>query len=307
MAKWSLSPLKSKGKTGANNPMPTIGLIYDRIRWEEKALINASKKAAIPLTPIDAKKFYINPSEGIKTFQEAFGSIAIQRCIGYFRGLHITAILENAGLAVINSFRTSLTCGNKLFTTLALTKAGILSPKTIVAFTPETTLKALDIVGYPAVLKPVVGSWGRLVALVKDRESAQAIIEAREEIRNALLHIYYVQEFVKRPPRDIRIIVIGNEMVAASYRYPPSGEWRTNVARGGTSKPCPLTDELERLAFKASEAVGGGVVAVDCMEGPNGLVVHEVNGTMEFRGISSTTEVDIAKKILEYAVGVAKK
>jgi len=307
MAKWSLSPLKSKGKTGANNLMVTIGLIYDRIRWEEKALINASKKAGISLTPIDAKKFYINPSEGIKTFQEALGNIVIQRCIGYFRGLHITAVLENSGLAVINSFRTSLTCGNKLFTTLALTKAGVLSPKTLVAFTPETALDALDMVGYPAVLKPVVGSWGRLVALVKDRESAQAIIEAREEIRNALLHIYYVQEFVKRPPRDIRIIVIGNEVVAASYRYPPSGEWRTNVARGGTSKPCPLTDELERLALKASEAVGGGVVAVDCMESPNGLVVHEVNGTMEFRGISSTTEVDIAKKILEYAVGVAKK
>jgi len=307
MVKWSLSPLKSREKTGANNLMVTIGLIYDRIRWEEKALINASKKAGISLKTVDAKKIYINPSENTKTFQEAFGSIVIQRCIGYFRGLHITAILENAGLTVINSFRTSLTCGNKLFTTLALTKAGILSPKTLVAFTPETALEASDKVGYPAVLKPVVGSWGRLVALVKDRESTQAIIEAREEIRNALLHIYYVQEFVKRPPRDIRIIVIGKEVVAASYRHPPPGEWRTNVARGGTSKPCPVTNELKELALKASEAVGGGVLAVDCMEGPNGFLVHEVNGTMEFRGISSTTEVDIAKKVLEYAVGVAKK
>jgi len=307
MAKWSLSPLKLKGKIGANNPMVTIGLIYDRIRWEEKALINASKKAGISLTPIDAKKNYINPSEDTKTFQEAFGSIVIQRCIGYFRGLHITAILENSGLPVINSFQTSLTCGNKLFTTLTLTKADILSPKTLVAFTPETTLKALDMLGYPAVLKPVVGSWGRLVALVKDRESTQAIIEAREEIRNALFHIYYVQEFVKRPPRDIRIIVIGEEVVAASYRCPPPGEWRTNIARGGTSKPCPLTSELEEIALKASRAVGGGVLAVDCMESPKGLVVHEVNGTMEFRGISATTEVDIAKKILEYVVGMAKK
>jgi [lysine-biosynthesis-protein LysW]--L-2-aminoadipate ligase len=307
MAKGSLSPLKSKGKTGANNPMPTIGLIYDRIRWEEKALINASKKAGISLKPVDAKKIYINPSEDVKTFQDYFGNIVIQRCIGYFRGLHITAILENAGLAVINSFRTSLTCGNKLFTTLALTKAGVLSPKTLVAFTPEAALEALNMVGYPAVLKPVVGSWGRLVALVKDRESTQAIIEAREEIRNALLHIYYVQEFVKRPPRDIRIIVIRNEVVAASYRHPPPGEWRTNVARGGTSKPCPVTNELKELALKASGAVGGGVLAVDCMEGPEGLLVHEVNGTMEFRGISAITEVDIAKKVLEYAVGLAKK
>ncbi len=287
--------------------MATIGLIYDRIRWEEKALINASKKVNVSLRPIDAKKNYMKPSEDAEKFQEAFGNIVIQRCIGYFRGLHITAILENSGLPVINSFQTSLTCGNKLFITLALTKAGVSNPKTLVAFTPETALKALDKMGYPAVLKPVVGSWGRLVALVKDRESAQAVIEAREEIRNALLHIYYVQEFVKRPPRDIRIIVIGEEVVAASYRYPPQGEWRTNIARGGSSQPCPITSELEELALKASKAVGGGVLAVDCMESRNGLVVHEVNGTMEFRGISTTTDVDIAKKVLEYAVKVAKK
>lgn len=287
--------------------MVSIGLIYDRIRWEEKALINASKKADIPLKPIDAKKIFINTSKDVNAFKEDFGSIVIQRCVSYFRGLHITAILENMGLTVINSFQTSLTCGNKLFTTLALIKAGLPSPKTMMAFTPETALKALDTVGYPAVLKPVVGSWGRLVALVKERESAQAVIEAREEIKNALLHVYYIQELIKRPPRDIRVIVIGDEVVAASYRYPPPGDWRTNVARGGVSKPCPITKELKQLALKASEAVGGGVVAVDCMEGPDGFLVSEVNGTIEFRGISSTTEVDIAEKILDYTIREAKK
>jgi len=286
--------------------MAPIGLIYDRIRWEEKALISASKKAGVPLTPIDAKKVYVDAFEEAETLEKTFGSTVIQRCISYFRGLHMTALLENAGICVINSFKTSLTCGNKLFTTLALAEAGISSPKTMVAFTPETALKAMDTLGYPAVLKPVVGSWGRLVTLVKDRESAQGLIEAREEIRNALLHIYYVQEMVKRPPRDIRVIVIGDEAVAASYRYPPPGEWRTNIARGGASKPCPLTRELKRLALKSAEAVGGGVVAMDCMEGPEGFLVHEVNSTIEFRGISSTTDVDIAEKILEYAVRTAK-
>lgn len=287
--------------------MASIGLIYDRIRWEEKALIKASKKAGISLKPIDAKRIFINTSQDADAFKEDFGSIVIQRCVSYFRGLHITAILENMGLTVINPFQTSLTCGNKLFTTLALIKAGLPSPKTMMAFTPESTLKALDTVGYPAVLKPVVGSWGRLVALLKERESAQAVIEAREEIKNALLHLYYVQEFVERPPRDIRVIIIGDEVVAASYRYPPPGDWRTNVARGGVSKPCPITQELKQLTLKASKAVGGGVVAVDCMEGPDGFLVNEVNGTIEFRGISSTTEVDIAEKILNYAIGEAKK
>jgi len=287
--------------------MTLMGLIYDRIRWEEKALIKASKKAGLSLTPIDAKEIYFNISENAKALEKTFGNLVIQRCVSYFRGLHITAVLENAGLPVINTFQTSLICGNKLFTTLALTKAGLPSPKTTVAFAPETALKVLETMGYPAVLKPTVGSWGRLVALVRDRESAQALIEAREEIRNALLHVYYLQELVKRPPRDIRIIVIGGETIAASYRYAPPGEWRTNVARGGTSKPCPITPELQELALKAAEAVGGGVLAVDCMEGPEGFLINEVNSTIEFRGISSTTEVNIAERILDYAVRMVKK
>ena len=208
---------------------------------------------------------------------------------------------------VINPLNVSLTCGNKLFTTLALTKAGVPTPKTVMAFTPQTALNALDALGYPAVLKPVVGSWGRLVAQVKDRESAQALIETREEIRSALLRIYYIQEMVKRPPKDIRIIVIGDEVIVAYYRYSPPDDWRTNIARGGVSKPCPITSGLEQLAIKASEAVGGGIVAVDCMESPEGILVHEVNGTIEFRGASFTTNVDIARKIMDYVIKVLKK
>ena len=291
---------------GRINPMKSIGLLYDRIRWDEKALIKASRKAGVTLTPIDAKEIYINAPEDSGVIRNAFGDIVLQRCVSYFRGLHLTVFLENMGLPVINSFQTSLICGNKFFTTLALIKAGVPSPKTHAAFTPETALRVLDTIGYPAVLKPVVGSWGRLVAIIKDRESAQAIIETREEMRNALLQIYYIQELVKRPPRDIRVIVIGDEVVAASYRYSPSNDWRTNVARGGISKPCPVTPELEQLALKASDAVGGGVLAVDCMEGPNGLLINEVNNTIEFKGISSTTDIDIAGKIIEYTVRMAK-
>lgn len=287
--------------------MTLISLVYDRIRWEEKALINASKGAGVPLKLVDAKKVYINLLDDAEAVKEVFGNVVLQRCVSYFRGLHITATLESLGLFVINPFQVSLTCGNKLFTTLALAKAGIPTPETILAFTPDSALEALDFIGYPAVLKPVVGSWGRLVSLVKDRESAQALIETREEIRNALLRIYYIQELVKRPPKDIRVIVVGDKVVAASYRYSPPDDWRTNIARGGVSKPCPITHELEQIALKASEAVGGGVVAVDCMEGPDGFIVHEINGTVEFRGIASTTDVDIASKIIDYVTMVAKK
>ena len=287
--------------------MNQIGLVYDRIRWEEKALIDASRKLGLEIKLTDSKKVYLDATEEAEKARKEFGDLVIQRCISYFRGLHITAILESSGLQVINPFHVSLICGNKLFTILALAKAGLPVPKTLVAFTNEGAIKALETLGYPAVLKPVVGSWGRLVALIKDRETAQALIEARKEMQNALLQIYYLQEYVKRPPRDIRILTVGNEVVAAAYRYSAKGDWRTNVARGGKMEPCPITNELAELALKASEAVGGGVLAIDCMESPEGIVVHEINNTPEFKGLYSATKVNVPKKIIEYAVEVLKK
>ncbi|MEM1508115.1 MAG: lysine biosynthesis protein LysX [Candidatus Bathyarchaeia archaeon] len=287
--------------------MVRISLVYDRVRWEEKALIEASERLGLNLNPIDSKEIYLNATENPDKLEGTFGDVVLQRCISYFRGLHITAVLEGSGLRVINPFNVSLICGNKLFTIIALSKLGIHVPRTLVAFTNEGAVKALEELGYPAVLKPVVGSWGRLVALVKDKESAQALIEAREEMQNSLMQIYYLQEYIKRPPRDIRVLTVGDEVIAAAYRYPAEGDWRTNVARGGRMEPCRLTDDLAEIALKASRAVGGGVLAVDCMESPNGIVVHEVNNTPEFKGLYSATKADIPEKIIRYAVKVMKR
>jgi len=286
--------------------MNRISLVYDRIRWEEKALIEASRRLGLDVRLIDSKEIYLK-ADDFERVRNEFGDIALQRCISYFRGLHITAVLESMGLPVINPFHVSLICGNKLFTTLALIKTDVPVPKTLVAFTNEGAIKALDSLGYPAVLKPVVGSWGRLIALIKDKETAQALIELREEMQNSLMQIYYFQEYVKRPPRDIRILTVGDEVVAAAYRYSVEGDWRTNVARGGRTEPCPLTDEIIDLALRASKSVGGGVLAVDCMESPTGIVVHEVNNTPEFKGLYSATMVDIPRKIIEYAIRVMKR
>ena len=285
-----------------------IGLVYDRIRWEEKQLLKAAQDREIKVKMVDSRKESVNLLSNYEEISETFGDPVLQRCISYFRGLHLTAILESKGVRVVNSFDVSLKCGNKLFTTLTLSKAGVPVPETMAAFTMDGVFKALNDLGYPAVLKPVVGSWGRLMAILKDKETTQAIIELREKINNALLQIYYVQKWVDRPPRDIRVMVVGDEVVAASDRYSPVDDWRTNVARGGKSEACPITPELEEVALKAAEAVGGGVLAVDCMESrEKGLLVHEVNNTVEFRGLASTTNVDIAGKIIEYVAGVVKR
>lgn len=283
----------------------TFSIIFDRTRWEEKALIKAAKRKRIKINLIDAKNtsFDINSED----LTEPYGDIVLQRCISYFRGLHVSAILERKGMKVVNSFDTTSICGNKMLTSLALSKAKVPTPKTFVAFTPETALETLDEIGYPAVIKPVIGSWGRLVSPIRDRATAEAILEHREQMGNSLLQIHYIQEMVKRPPRDIRTIVVGDEITAAIYRSSPSGSWRTNVALGATTTACPITSELEDAALKAANAVGGGILAVDLMESPKGNVVHEINSTIEFRGAESGTGVDIASKILEYLTKISKK
>lgn len=281
----------------------SIGLLYDMIRWEEKALIKAAKDKGIHITPIDTDNIFLS----VKTDgNPEFGDAILQRCVSYYRALHLTAILQGKGKLVINPLDVALTCGNKLLTTLALTNAKVPTPKTVVAFSPESALHALDTVGYPAVLKPVTGSWGRLVALLNDRESAEAIMEDRSYMF-PLYQIFYIQAKVNRPPRDIRSVVIGDEVVAAIYRCSAPGQWKTNTALGGKAVACPITSELEEVSLKAAKAVGGGVLGIDCMESPEGLLVHEVNNTVEFKNTVPTTGVDIQGLIIDYAVNLAKR
>jgi [lysine-biosynthesis-protein LysW]--L-2-aminoadipate ligase len=284
---------------------PTLSLVYDRIRTEEKELINAAEKRGVDLKPIDAKELHLTITDTAKE-RELFGDVALERCVSHFRGLYITAILESKGVRVINKYSTASTCGDKLLASILLGKAGIPTPKTLVAFTIEETMKALDEMGYPAVIKPVFGSWGRLIAPLKDKEMAQAILEHREEMGNPLYQIFYVQEMITRPPRDIRTVVVGGEVAACIYRYSTPEDWRTNIARGGKAEVCPMSNEFKELILKASDAVGGGVLGVDAMETKDGYVIHEVNSTVEFKGAMSVSETDIPGKIIEYALKVAK-
>jgi [lysine-biosynthesis-protein LysW]--L-2-aminoadipate ligase len=286
--------------------LPILSLLYDRIRTEEKLIINTAEKKGIELRPIDVKDLHLVITDPNKD-KEIFGDIAIERCVSYFRGLHLTAILEGKGIRVINPYSIMSICGNKMLTSILLAKNGIPTPKTIVAFTKEEALKAIEEIGFPAVIKPVFGSWGRLIAQVKDKDIAQVILEHREEINNPLYQIYYIQEMIERPPRDIRCIVIDNEIIASIYRYSSPEDWRTNIARGGRAEVCNLTEDMKEIILKTSEIIGGGVLGIDAMESKNGIVIHEVNATVEFKGAMSASGIDIPGKIIEYALKLAKK
>ena len=275
-----------------------IGLIYDRISWNEKQLVKAAAKKKIDLNLIDAKRLSLTATDCNSDLQEY--DVLLQRSVSYFRGLYLSAILENKGLQVINSFETAQTCGNKLLTTLALTKANIPTPKTLVSFAEDSALESLNDVGYPAVIKPLVGSWGRLVSLINDEIVATSVIEHKEML-GPLHKIHYIQEKVPSK-RDIRAFVIGDDVVAAMYRKANGGDWRTNIARGGTAKICVITPEIKELSLKAAKVVGGGILGVDLLEDKDGLVVNEINHTVEFKGLMETTFVEIPELILDYVI-----
>jgi [lysine-biosynthesis-protein LysW]--L-2-aminoadipate ligase len=284
--------------------MVEVSILCDKVRFEEKALYEKTQKKGIKSKIVDAKTITIGTHSKKKDF--LLGDVILQRSVSYYRGLYLTASLEYLGFKVINRFEVGQTCGNKLITSIKLAENKIPSPKTQFAFSAESGLESIKNNGFPLVLKPIVGSWGR--GIYPLLETASMIIEMREEDDSPLSRIYYIQEMVDRPPRDIRCIVVGDQAVTAIYRYSSQSEWRTNVARGGKVELAPITKEIEDLALRAAKAVGGGILGVDMMEDKHhGLVVHEVNNTVEFRGAASVSNVDIPSEMIDYAVKLARK
>jgi [lysine-biosynthesis-protein LysW]--L-2-aminoadipate ligase len=281
-----------------NNKDTSFFILYDQLRWEEKSLIETAKKKDINLEVINCRENSIELDKDKSIF---CNDIILQRCVSYYNSLHSTAAFEGLGAKMINSLHTAIMCGNKLFTHMELSKSGIAIPKAFCAFSNRAAMNILNKNGYPKVIKPVVGSWGRMIALLKDKEAAEAVIEDREHMY-PLYHVFYFEEFVKRPPRDIRCIVVGDCVVAAIYRYSGDSEWKTNMALGGKAEACKVTSEMEDLCLRAAKTMKGEILGVDLMESENGLLVHEVNNTTEFKNTVRVTEVDIPSLIIDHLI-----
>ena len=272
-----------------------ITVLYDTIRLEEKLLIESAKKNDIDIEMVDCKKLFINLNENTQEFETV-----LQRCVSYYRNIHSTATLEGLGARVINCLNTGLLAGNKLFTHMLLQKAGIVTPDATIAFSKEAAMEVLEKNGYPKIIKPTVGSWGRMVSKLNDRDSAEGIIESRESMHPSY-QMYFLEEFVQRPPRDIRAIVIGDNVSAAIYRNTDGINWKPNTHLGGSAERCEISNELEDICIKAKNTVQGEIVGVDLMESNDkGLVVHEINNTTEFRNVVKVTGIDIPTQMLDY-------
>jgi [lysine-biosynthesis-protein LysW]--L-2-aminoadipate ligase len=276
-------------------------VVASRVRMEEKLIFAALERRGVPYEQLDERAISM-PLEG----GEAPYCAVLNRSISNTRSLYVAHLFEARGIPVVNRSAVVETCGDKILTSLALIKAGIPTPRTTVALTPDAALAALDEFGYPAVLKPVTGSWGRLLAKVNDREAAEAILEHKEVLGSPAHQVIYIQEYIDKPGRDLRVNVMGDRVVNAIYRC--SQHWITNTARGAVAKPCDLTPELVDLSLRAAQAVGGGALAVDLLERPDGsLVVTEINHTMEFYRTVLATGVDVADALVEYVLQVARR
>jgi len=279
-----------------------IGILLSRIRVEEKWLIEALEKCGADYDRIDDRQVTFDLQDS--SAWESYG-VVLERSLSYSRGLYATQVLNSWGIPTVNMAHVAMICGDKLATSAALSKAGIPQPRVKVAFTPEAALEAIEAFGYPVVLKPVVGSWGRLLSKINDRDAAEAVLEHKETLGSYQHAVFYIQEYISKPGRDIRAFVIGEETVCAIYRN--SAHWITNTARGGQGEVCPVTADLAELCQAAAKAVGGGVLAIDVLEDPQrGLLVNEVNHTMEFHTTVPTTGVDIPGIIINYTLAVAR-
>lgn len=279
-----------------------LGVLYSRVRVEEKILFESLDARGISYARIDDRdvEFDLQNPGAWRNYD-----VILERCINHARALNALKILNDWGIATVNTAYVADVCGSKLLTSSALVRAGVPSTRIKVAFTPESAIRAIEEIGYPVVLKPAVGSWGRLLSKINDRDAAETVLEHKQVLGSYHHSIFYIQEYIRKPGRDIRAFVVGDETIAAIYRA--SEHWITNTARGGQATGCPITPELNKICVAAARAVGGGVLAVDVLEDTQrGFLVNEVNYTMEFRNSITTTGVDIPNKIIDYVLAVGR-
>lgn len=286
-----------------------IGVLVTHIRAEEKLLLTALRDHGAELDVLLDRDLLFDLNAGPEQASPAGHAwnryaLVLERCVSTSRGLYALAILNAWGVPTLNSHRTAALCADKLRTSLAFSAAGLPQPRTLLTFEQRATLRAFDELGYPAVLKPVTGSWGRLLARVNDEDAAEALIEHRQTLGDYNHHVYYSQELVDKPGRDIRAFIIGERTACAIYRSSP--HWITNTARGGVATNCPVTPALDELCRRAAAAVGGGLLAIDLLESADGqLLLNEINHTMEFRNSSAPTGVDIPAEVSRYVLSRA--
>ncbi len=274
-----------------------LAILISQVRLEEKLIFAAVEAAGIQLVKVFDKELILDLDQ--PQFPQV--DLVLDRGLVHSRAEYTLRFLRDLGIPTVNSYDATITCDNKFLTSMTLRRAGVPALHTMIAYTPQAALQAIEQLGYPVVLKPPVGSWGRLLAKINDREAAEAVLEHKEILGSYHHSIFYIQEYVPKPGGDIRAFVVGDQVIGASYRSSP--HWITNVARGATTAPCPVTPQMEEIALHAAQAVGGEILGVDLVETDQGLKVIEINTGAEFKGLIEATGVNVPAAIVAYLQG----
>jgi [lysine-biosynthesis-protein LysW]--L-2-aminoadipate ligase len=268
---------------------------YNLIRRDEKLLLEAAREKGVALEPLHIKDLSFD-LEGSDIELDGL----LERGMSQFQSFYVLKMMENAGVTTMNTSDVVHVCGDKALTNVVLNKNDVPTPRASIAFDADTSISVMERIGFPVVIKPVIGSWGRLLAKVNDRDAAEALLEHKEVLGGFQHSVIYIQDYIEKNGRDIRAFVVGDETICAIFRDSP--HWITNTAKGGKASNCPVTDELSEICLKASRAVGGGILAIDLFESDGGFLINEVNHTMEFKNSIEPTGVDIPGRIIDHFV-----
>jgi tetrahydromethanopterin:alpha-L-glutamate ligase len=205
-------------------------------------------------------------------------------------------VLESLGVPVINPPRALEIAIDKWLTLHRLQQAGVPTPATVACQTRSAALEAFELFGGDVVVKPLFGGEGRGLLRVDDQDLAWRVFSTLEQLRSVL----YVQPFLPNFGYDIRVLLVGDEMLSVK-RIAPAGMWRTNISQGSTAQPHALTESERRLAESAAAAVGGSFLGVDLLPTRSGeCVVLEVNAVPGWSGTQSALGVDVADLLLAH-------
>lgn len=276
-------------------------VLYDYPRLEEKLIIEKLKASncEVILTNINNKPLPLG---------EKVADVSLVRSVSMYKALYAAAVRESGGGIAVNSSYTISICGDKILTLSKIKNAGLNVPKSIIAMDVESAQAAYRALKKPFVDKPPIGSWGRLVSLVTDTVSWRSLLEHRQMLPSQQLKIHIMQDYIEVNNRDIRVIVVGGEVLGAMYRVSVGDEWRTNIALGGKPVQRRLDPVLEEVTLKAAESVKGDFISVDILEDSMGtLYVNEVNGVPEFKGFMEATGIDVASELVKFLIEVSKR
>ena len=284
--------------TGRGNTI-RLGMLVSHLRDEEKMILSAARDRGISVEVLQDRRLALD----LTSPNPPAVDVVLDRCIAHNRGGYALRAFERWGVPTINTSSAVTICDDKVEMTAALAEAGVPTLRTVVAFSIAGALEAAEHFGYPVVLKPVGGSWGRLLAKANSRASLETILGQKQKLGSHHHGVFYIQEYAEKPGRDIRVLAVGDEVVAASYRS--AGHWITNVARGATSVRCEVTPELAEISINAVRAVGATLAGIDIVETEDGLKIIEVNSGVEFNGLRTTTDLSIPDVILDHAISAA--